>query len=281
MEGVRRSSRVSMVDKNYQEDDDDIEIVGGSEMDKRVAEKTDKNFSKMTLKAQREAAEAFRNSRDNSTEEEEEEQVVKPHKVGRRGRKRKAVVEEDSDSDIEILDSSNEKRFSTDPECISITPISITPMSTTPISKKLFNNNNNNFSPSPTNMASWNKKPQEEEQWDTNKQSRDLVQVKSASGKTMLVERSKLERVMGERAKNTSTNSTSSNSSPVKRPNTRSSRMLENNSKATIKLVDDEDQPVEIILDGEPVFGDEKVKVDLKRKAQDGLLPSRRLRSRG
>ena len=97
----------------------------------------------------------------------------------------------------------------------------------------------------------------------------------------MLVERSKLERVMGEKAKNTSTNSTSSNSSPVKRPNTRSSRMLENNSKATIKLVDDEDQPEEIILDGEPVFEDGKVKVDLKRKAQDGLLPSRRLRSRG
>ena len=117
-----------------------------------------------------------------------------------------------------------------------------------------------------------------------------MGQVKSASGKTMLVERSKLERVMGERAKNTSTNSasmlmgansTSSNSSPVKRPNTRSSRMLENNSKATIKLVDDEDQPEEIILDGEPVFEVEKVKVDLKRKAQDSLLPGRRLRSRG
>ena len=108
-----------------------------------------------------------------------------------------------------------------------------------------------------------------------------MGQVKSASGKTMLVERSKLERGMGERAKNTSTNSTSSNSSPVKRPNTRSSRMLENNSKATIKLVDDEDQPEEIILDGEPVFEGEKVKVDLKRKAQDSLLPGRRLRSRG
>ena len=108
-----------------------------------------------------------------------------------------------------------------------------------------------------------------------------MGQVKSASGKTMLVERSKLERVMGERAKNTNSNSTSRNSSPVKRPNTRSSRMLENNSKATIKLVDDEDQPEEIILDGEPVLKDEKVKVDLKRKAQDGLLPSRRLRSRG
>ena len=108
-----------------------------------------------------------------------------------------------------------------------------------------------------------------------------MGQVKSASGKTMLVERSKLERVMGERAKNTNTNSTSSNSSPVKRPNTRSSRMLDNNSKATIKLVDDEDQPEEIILDGEPVFEGEKVKVDLKRKAQDGLLPTRRLRSRG
>ena len=180
MEGVRRSSRVSTFDKNYQEDDDGIEIVGGPEMDKRTAEKVDKNFSKMTLKAQREAAEAFRNSRDYSTEdEEEEEQVVKPHKVGRRGRKRKAVVREDSDSDIEILDSSNEKRLSRDRECISITPISITPMSTTtPISKKLFNNNNNNFSPSPTNMASWNKKPQEEEQSDSNKQSRDLVQVR-------------------------------------------------------------------------------------------------------
>ena len=113
----------------------------------------------------------------------------------------------------------------------------------------------------------------------------------------MLVERSKLERVMGERlknsstnptsmvmgerAKNTSSNSTSNNSSPVKRPNTRSSRMLENNSKATIKLVDEEDQPEEITLDGEPVFEDEKVKVGSKRKSQDGFLPSRRLRSRG
>ena len=129
----------------------------------------------------------------------------------------------------------------------------------------------------------------------------------------MLVERSKLERVMGERlknsstnptsmvmgerakntssnsasimmgerAENTSTNSASSNISPVKRPNTRSSRMLENNSKATIKLVDEEDQPEEITLDGEPVFEDEKVKVGSKRKSQDGFLPSRRLRSRG
>ena len=124
-----------------------------------------------------------------------------------------------------------------------------------------------------------------------------IGQVKSASGKTMLVERSKLERVMGERlknsstnptsmvmgerAKNTSSNSTSNNSSPVKRPNTRSSRMLENNSKATIKLVDKEDKPEEITLDGEPVFEDEKVKVGSKRKSQDGFLPSRRLRSRG
>ena len=48
MVGSRRSSRVTKVENSYQEDDE-IEIVGDTEMDKKNAEKVDKNFSKMTL----------------------------------------------------------------------------------------------------------------------------------------------------------------------------------------------------------------------------------------
>ena len=134
---------MSKADKSYREEDYEIEIVGDTEMDKKKVEREDRNFSKMTLKGQREAMEAFKNSTLYSTEEEE---VEKPRKVVKRGRKRKVLAaEEDSDSDIEILDSPNEERISReDPyECDAGTEdtsmcISITPMSTTT------NRNNNN-----------------------------------------------------------------------------------------------------------------------------------------
>jgi len=276
MVGSRRSSRVTKVENSYQEDDE-IEIVGDTEMDKKNAEKVDKNFSKMTLKGQREAMEAFKNSTLYSTEEEVEEEVVEePRKVVKRGRKRKVLVEEDSDSDIEILDSPTEKRISTGDAsecdigaervledtsmCVSITPMSKT------------NSNNNNKASSLIN-----KKPFGEE-LNSNGQKHDLVQVKSASGKTMMVERSKLERVMGKPLEN--------QTSPLKRPNTRASRALENTgkcdevaNKATIKLIDNAGQPEEITFEEETEFG--KMKVDLKRKAEEGDFLSRRLRRRG
>ena len=101
------------VDNNssYQDQEgDEIEIVGDTEMDKKNAERVDKNFSKMTLKGQREAMEAFKSSTLYSTEEEEEEEEEsKGHKrVGTK--KRKVTVESDSDSDIEVLESPKPKK---------------------------------------------------------------------------------------------------------------------------------------------------------------------------
>ena len=91
-------------------EDAEIEIVGDTEMDKKYAEKVDKNFSKMTLRGQREAMEAFKSSTLYSTEEEEEEEETsKGHKrVG--GKKRKVMAESDSDSDIEVLESPKSKK---------------------------------------------------------------------------------------------------------------------------------------------------------------------------
>ena len=92
------SRRVTKADKSYREEGDEIEIVGDTEMDKKKAERVDKNFSKMTLKGQREAMEAFKNSTLYSTEEEEEK-YEEPQKVVKRGRKKNVLAaEEDSDS---------------------------------------------------------------------------------------------------------------------------------------------------------------------------------------
>ena len=110
MLGSRRSSRVSKVENSYEEEDE-IEIVGDTEMEKKNAERVDKNFSKMTLKGQREAMEAFKSSTLYSTEEEgeEEEEQSKEHKkVGTK--KRKVMVESGSDSDIEVLESPKSKK---------------------------------------------------------------------------------------------------------------------------------------------------------------------------
>ena len=96
--------------------------------------------------------------------------------------------------------------------------------------------------------------------------------MKSASGKTMMVERSKLERVMGEKGKKPQARVSQpleNQTSPLKRPNTR----------AAIKLIDDDFE--EITLEEETEFGEKKGKVDLKRKAAEGDFLSRRLRRRG
>ena len=95
----------------YQEDDD-IEIVGDTEMDKKNAEKVDKNFSKMTLKGQREAMEAFRRSTLYNSDDDEEANMKK--KLG--AKKRKAIddsyFDSDIDSDIEVLESPKPKKTS-------------------------------------------------------------------------------------------------------------------------------------------------------------------------
>ena len=101
---------MTKVENGYQEDDE-IEIVGDTEMDKKNAEKVDKNFSKMTLKGQREAMEAFKSSTLYSEEEEEEEESKGHKKVG--SKKRKVMVESDSDSDIEVLESPKPKKGAT------------------------------------------------------------------------------------------------------------------------------------------------------------------------
>ena len=108
----------------------------------------------------------------------------------------------------------------------------------------------------------------------------------------MMVERSKLERVMGGKKpvatgesllplQNETSPLKRPNTSPLKRPNTRASRVLENSGKATIKLIDTAGQHQEITYEEEVESGE--VKVDLKRKlaAEEGDMVSRRLRRRG
>ena len=240
---------MTKMDNSYQEDDE-IEIVGDTEMDKKNAEKLDKNFSKMTLKGQREAMEAFKSSTLYSTEEDEEEEEIVKKPAVKKGRKRKVLVEEDSDSDIEILDSPKKilsMRGEPDIEieevdgdsrmCVSITPMT--------------NNNSRKASPSIKKPNS-NKKSFIKE-LNFNGQKQDLVQVKSSSGKTMLVERSKLERVMSKKEERPTTKE-GRHLSPVMRPNTRAaSRVLENlgANKASIKLIKESEQPEEIDLDEE------------------------------
>ena len=88
----------------------------------------------------------------------------------------------------------------------------------------------------------------------------------------MMVERSKLERVMGEKGKKAEARVSQpleKQTSPLKRPNTR----------ATIKLIDDTAE--EITLEEEITFDEKKGKVDLKRKAAEDDFLSRRLRRRG
>ena len=161
---------MSKVENGYQEDDE-IEIVGDTEMDKKNAEKVDKNFSKMTLKGQREAMEAFKSSTLYSEEEEGDElEVEEPRKVVKRGRKRKILVEEDADSDIEILDSPNEKRISTGDRSELVLEDTSMCVSITPMSKTSSNNNKES--------SLINKKPFGEE-LNSNGQKQDLVQVKS------------------------------------------------------------------------------------------------------
>ena len=111
MLGSRRSSRVSKVENSYEEEDE-IEIVGDTEMEKKNAERVDKNFSKMTLKGQREAMEAFKSSTLYSTEEEEEEEEEEQSKEHKKvgTKKRKVMVESGSDSDIEVLESPKSKK---------------------------------------------------------------------------------------------------------------------------------------------------------------------------
>ena len=104
--GLRRSGRVTRVG-GYQEDDD-IEIVGDTEMDKKNAEKVDKNFSKMTLKGQREAMEAFRRSTLYNSDDDEEANMNK--KLG--AKKRKAIDDSYFDSDIEVLESPKPRKTS-------------------------------------------------------------------------------------------------------------------------------------------------------------------------
>ena len=174
MVGWRRSSRATKSDKSFHEEDE-IEIVGDTELEKKNAERVDKNFSKMTFKGQREAMEAFKSST---------EEVGKPQKVGKRGNKRKVVVEEDSDSDIEILDSPNEKRSSASgrdgSECdIEVEEVkedmSECVVTRTPMSKT---SSNNKVSSSPIYKLNASKRTFKEE-LNSNRPKQDFVQVKN------------------------------------------------------------------------------------------------------
>jgi len=186
--GSRRSTRAAR-EIRYQ-DDDDIEIVGDTEMDKKNAAKIDKNFGKMTMKGKLEAIEAFRLS--SQYDEEEEEGVVKAKTT--RNRRKKQVVEDESDSDIEVLDSDSDSKKGDDSDD----------------EIEVLDERPEEMQKPQTKLSSLRKRssPGGEErllQEDTDKPKKakvesksasDYVQVKSASGKTMMVERSKLASLM-------------------------------------------------------------------------------------
>lgn len=183
--GSRRSLRASR-EIRYQ-DDDDIEIVGDTEMDKKNAAKIDKNFGKMTMKAKLQAMESFRNS--SQFDENEEQEVVMKTKSTRSKSKKEQVVEDD-DSDIEVLDSdSDAKKGDSDDEIEVLKETSDEKQKTKTNSIR-------------KRASSVNEKLLQEDfekpiktKSDESK-SGDYIQVKSASGKTMMVERSKLAALM-------------------------------------------------------------------------------------
>jgi len=231
---------VTKGDKSYREEDYEIEIVGDTEMDKKKVERVDRNFSKMTLKGQREAMEAFKNSTLYSTEEEEEEENSKGHKKAL-SKKRKVMVESDSESDIEVLE--------------------------TPKLKK--------------DAMEWKALEEEREMKKKNifDEKLDLVQVKSQSGKTMLVERSKLQKLMSmERSKVAKMPTTITNSTTITTTTTQDVKdhlwpqralMSQTGSKNTSKPIEKKSPvPEEILLDDDD-------DVDQEEKTDGNLEKSR------
>jgi len=98
---VRKSSRVSSRPNKYF--DDEIQIIGDTEMERKRNKKIDQNFAKMNLKAQRAVVESYNNS---IQYEEEEEEFVSSKRTSKRnkGRKGKHVTKESDDDDIEVLE---------------------------------------------------------------------------------------------------------------------------------------------------------------------------------
>ena len=91
------------------EEDDDIEIVGDTELDKKNEKRIDKNFSKMSLAGKLRAMEEYRTSSLYVEEEELAVDIVAKRK-GRKVRKKSTV---DEDSDIEVIDVEEENTSQT------------------------------------------------------------------------------------------------------------------------------------------------------------------------
>ena len=97
----KKSSKAS--NPNFtMEEDDEIEIVGDTEQDKKNEERIDKNFSKMSLANQRRAIEEYRAS-SLFVEEEEEPTAAKVSEKRRRNVKKKAILKEVY-NDFEVID---------------------------------------------------------------------------------------------------------------------------------------------------------------------------------
>ena len=104
--GTRKSSRAAKP-RFTLEDDDEIEIVGDTELDKKNEKRIDKNFSKMSLAGKLRAMEEYRASSLFVDEEGEEPAVVEVSKRKSRNAKNKAFMEKDN-GDIEVIDIEEE-----------------------------------------------------------------------------------------------------------------------------------------------------------------------------
>ena len=99
---TRKSARASKPNFTM-EDDDDIEIIGDTEQDKKNEERMNKNFNKMSLANQRRAIEEYRASSLFVEEEEGEQPVaIVSERKGKNVKKKTAITE--LGSDIEIID---------------------------------------------------------------------------------------------------------------------------------------------------------------------------------
>ena len=168
-------------------------------MERKRNKKIDQNFAKMNLKAQRAVVESYNNS---IQYEEEEEEFVSSKRTSKRikGRKGKHVREESDDDDIEVLEitesssvssvvikKSSKDNSDSEIEVLDIDDdeevvetrrgVTITKVTKKNVDEKLL-----------------------AEESDLVKPKADLVEVKSNSGKRMMVSRDTLERLMKEKA---------------------------------------------------------------------------------
>ena len=257
------------------EDDDEIEIVGDTELDKKNEKRIDKNFSKMSLAGKLRAMEEYRASSLFVDAEEEEPAVAKVSKRKSRNGKNKTSMEKD-DGDIEVIDIEEEYVSSSpdDDEAFKTNSskwdeadsddeieVLLDEISENKIMKVNFDDLEE-LEISITKMPSSNEEKLLHEDSDDSKKS-DFINVKSASGKTMKAERKKYENIQKALSMNTINISPMSTKFETKGANESNEGLLSED----VEIVELDDS-----LGCSPRS---------KRKTEEPTRSSKRLRSRG